>query len=727
MGASDFSAPDDLVFNGINGATGGYLSPPVKARQITEIAKGTLQDREHLRDLERRLQVSTSSRGVREGIDPQDLSQAGWGIIFALQDQEKIPAFREALGELLQMRREQAGERYREFTGPAAYRSGETKTEFLARHGVGPGPADPARMPYYLLIAADPEAIPYPFQYQLDVQYAVGRIYFEDLEGYAQYARSLVALEKGPPGLTRRAVFVGVQNEADQATRLSATRLVQPLAARMLELQSKSGWEVQALLGEGATKAALAELLGPAINPALLFTASHGMGFPQDDPRQLTHQGALLCQDWPGPQAWRDPIPQDFYFSAEDVASDAVLAGSMSFHFACYGAGTPHMDDYAQRTFQEAAPIAPHAFVARLPQRLLGHPKGGMAAVVGHVERAWGYSFQWEKTESQLAVFESTLQRIMGGFPIGYAMEYFNQRYADLSTLLSSELQGARFGKVVDELALAGMWTANNDARSYVILGDPAARLILAPLQGQAGGLSDLSRPVSPAADLQPAATGIAETEIDRLTRMLQSAQSESPGWAEGQYQLGIALSNMRVGDRQANLQAAVQAFQACAQFFTLERDREKWIDLQLRLAEQYAELFARSRNLAYANSAEQVCRTLIAASRIDRTSLAAAYQQLADLFSNLFEHDQQNNTAAQALAFYKQALNNLFKESNPFRWAMAHLSLARLEISLYRETHEESHRIEARQDLEDAQEIFAENVFPSYHAAVLALLGELD
>jgi hypothetical protein len=54
----------------------------------------------------------------------------------------------------------------------------------------------------------------------------------------------------------------------------------------------------------------------------LFFSATHGVGFKLGDPRQINHQGALVCQDWPGPGK-NIPITDKFYFSADDISNEA--------------------------------------------------------------------------------------------------------------------------------------------------------------------------------------------------------------------------------------------------------------------------------------------------------------------------------------------------------------------------------------------------------------------
>lgn len=479
---------DTLVFNGIDGRTGDYLLPSISVAQLARLALGRSLSASERDEVDLRLGVDIDYP-LKEGEDPDDLSQAGWAVVFpfARKGSEVAThqaAIREALGPLLALRRSQAAgrdeRRYRECVGPNAYRPGETKQQFLARMGAGPGAVDPRKFPYYVLLVASPEEIPYRVQYQLDVQYAVGRIHFDTIDEYARYAANVVEAEARPRPITRTVALWGVEHPGDRATHATAHHLVGPLAD-YLERDQADRWQVTRFLGEHATKARLASLLGTD-PPSLLITASHGIGFPSGDPRQRSDQGALLCQDWGGPHA--GSLTSEHYFAGDDIAADADLHGLVGFHFACFGAGTPRHDDFSRKG--EAASLvdlAPQAFVARLPQRMLGRARGALACI-GHVDRAWTSSFLQADPRHrgavtvQLAVFESTLKRLVEGRRVGHAMDYFDLRYAELASDLTTRIEDAtKYDVAVDDHELAQLWLYANDARDYAVIGDPAVRI----------------------------------------------------------------------------------------------------------------------------------------------------------------------------------------------------------------------------------------------------------
>ncbi len=422
-----------------------------------------------------------------EGVDSNNMAEAGWGIIFADSDKESVERIKQALKPLLDFRRTQAGGTYeggglyREFTGSDAYFPRDDKRTFLDRHSIGFGPVDPRKgVPYYLLIVASPETIPYEFQTELDVQFAVGRIWFADaqgkpdLEAYKRYAHSVVYSEQeklpGKLPIPRSATFFGVRTKGDAATELSAEHLIKPLAEKLSADQPD--WDIQTIVDQDATKANLKHVLGGEKTSAFVFTASHGMCFPNNHSKQFPHQGALLCQDWPGPG---NRVARDHYFAAEDIDDDAKLMGMIAFFFACFGAGTPELDDFAKQAFKDRPDaIAPKSFLSSLPMRMLSHPNGGALAVVGHVERAWGYSFLLGDKQQQLQTFQSTLKALFDGKRLGYAFEYFNVRHAEISVSLAGMMQRI---ETQSKTVVAELWTTNNDARNYVILGDPAVKL----------------------------------------------------------------------------------------------------------------------------------------------------------------------------------------------------------------------------------------------------------
>lgn len=447
------------TFNGVDRVSGGYLFEPQDLASVAATLQGRKTSDPLQNGLDIRHQADEDNLGLMFGFDPENLSSAGWGVVVGPDVGDDVMA---RLEPLLSLRQSQAGERFRRLT----YRNGENSLTWLDRHFSAPGDVDPRRLPYYLLLVGGPESIPFEFQYSLGVDHAVGRVYFDDAGDYEQYAENVRNAE-GQPSPARAHLF-GPTNAGDEATALSSELLVKPLALDLHQLSPNAA--ITQDVGGAATRSRLEHLLTAADGPTVLFTASHGLGERGAANRET--QGALVCQEWAGPILSRG-VGEEAYFAGKHVMTDKAVRVQVLFAFACYSAGTPALSDFADQR------LSPTGFVGRLPQKLLANPAGGALAFVGHIDRAYGYSFMWTGIDPQVGAMSGTMRALLDGRRLGSAMESLTSKHASVGANLSDRLGAlSRFGKTIDAQTLVWLWTAYYDARNYVIIGDPAVRAV---------------------------------------------------------------------------------------------------------------------------------------------------------------------------------------------------------------------------------------------------------
>ena len=413
----------------------------------------------------RHILAQSEPRGLPFHADPDDLSAVGWGVIV---DRDVPSQIRQALEPLVDLRRQQAGDLFQEL--PYA---GEEPAFFLRQYGGGRGrgPLDPRRLPYYLLLVGDAENLSFDLQFALDQQRAVGRVHFESPDDAGRWAQSVTMAEETTVE-ARLSVFAPSHDD-DRLTESSVAHLASPLADEFAE---QSGWQVTRALARTATKSRLKQLLDDP--GGLFFSAGHAMRYDHGHRRQTTHQGSLVCADWPGPDRWRGPLIDDFLFGAEDLSPESRLAGCIAFCYACYSLGTPRYDLFV-RPNRERLRIAERPFLSRLSQRMLRHPQGGLAALVGYVDQTFESSFRRLMDGQRITTFVSALSAVARGHRLGGALECFAQRYAELATDIAESLWTTPEAEMSEEQLqqLDDLWHAFQDARSFGVLGDPAARL----------------------------------------------------------------------------------------------------------------------------------------------------------------------------------------------------------------------------------------------------------
>ena len=97
---------------------------------------------------------------------------------------------------------------------------------------------------------------------------------------------------------------------------------------------------------------------------------------------------------------------------------------------------------------------------------------------MGHVDVSWPtafYDFKADKADP--GVFCNFVEAILSGDTVGMATEVFARAHDDQNAKLTERTSMAGKLDVSDEPVVAQAWIDRNNARGYIILGDPAARI----------------------------------------------------------------------------------------------------------------------------------------------------------------------------------------------------------------------------------------------------------
>ncbi len=425
--------------------------------------------------------------------NPDDLSETGWCILFA---SDADPAIKAQLQPLIDLRHKQVADDnlFKIFEGTdSGVGPGQTADNWVQYRGVSlTAQVDPtAGVPYYVLIVGQPDRIPFEFQNLLKMQWAVGRLAFDNIEDYGRYAQAVVQYESDafhPVQRKNAAVWI-THNDGDLATGM----LSDALCPNFLDAQHPLGCgnakftldAFTATTPKQATKQQFIDMLRgniPGGPPAVFFTGSHGAEYAITDPAlQRRMQGSLFTQEWVRGTAGG---PNNL-ISAEDIPADAKLQGTMAFLFACYSGGCPADNNYYFGPNGAQLPVAPAPLIAALPQALLSH---GALAVIAHIDLAFPYAFQDVTGTPQVQAVRDPLTYLMFGRRAGYAADCLSDRWSHLcSQLIESEAITAstvpNAPQPLNDAARTALTIARDDARNYIVLGDPAARLRIADLQ----------------------------------------------------------------------------------------------------------------------------------------------------------------------------------------------------------------------------------------------------
>jgi hypothetical protein len=326
-------------------------------------------------------------------------------------------------------------------------------------------------LPWYLMIYASPQVIPWSLQYNMHQSCFVGRL---DLEGEAleNYVNALINGWETSTCRSDQPLVWSVNHGQPDITWLMKGAIAKPMSDAFAA-DPDIGDKMHFLTGNQATVAGLQQHLIDR-SPALVVTTSHGMTGPLDDAPLMSQQLGYLVDTQHG------------LLQPDDLLAHWQPDGAIWYAHACCSAGGDASTSYkglveqnsgVERILEGVAALG--AQVAPLPKALLGAKKP-LRAFIGQVEP----TFDWTLRAETGQVLTSTLCKAIYQHmhrakpePVGMAYQSVHHHAGELFTQLDDlRRQVAR--------AVAGAATmatrthlAALDRQSMVILGDPTVAL----------------------------------------------------------------------------------------------------------------------------------------------------------------------------------------------------------------------------------------------------------
>ncbi len=440
--------------------------------------------------LERAPRPEREERPVLEshGADPNDLPAQRWGVV--APQGEHGDRMLAAIDALIQHRRTQQGavpQLYRVPPDMDLAAATSWRDKVLRAEGV---PEE--ERPRYLLLLGDLHEVSLELQHVLAAGVLLGRLQCLDLAGFRRYAEKVVQAELAEATARPHALYYTAE-DGSFAVELGRELLVDPCVARTREGSETGRLALAGVLevphGDGQS-AELMRLAG-ATEHAVLLSVSHGLGAPRKGWRspeeQRARQGALFL----GVEE----------LTAGDLADAPFLPSGVWFSLACFSAGTPPASAFhpwltalaadgrsgAPDVLRSLPRPGERPFIAALPQAALANPQGPLA-VIGHIDLAWTFGFTDPvHQDSRASRVYSTLRTLLAGGRAGVALDALMRTYRDTNDDLMSRYHRQRDAAARQQpdpenpRQLGRLWLQRNDLRGYILLGDPAVRLAVAP------------------------------------------------------------------------------------------------------------------------------------------------------------------------------------------------------------------------------------------------------